>query len=99
MWDGLWLLANKRSLDRLPADLQVVVAKHINAAGVKEREDIASMSQSLQRDLTAKGMVFNQTKSDSFRDRLRKSGFYAEWKEKFGAEAWTTLEQATGKLS
>jgi TRAP-type transport system periplasmic protein len=48
--------------------------------------------------LSAKGMVFNQPKSDSFRDRMRKAGFYSEWKNKFGPDAWAILERYTGKL-
>jgi hypothetical protein len=44
-------------------------------------------------------MVFNQTKPDSFRDRLRQGGFYTEWKGKLGEEAWSMLERYSGKLS
>ena len=33
------------------------------------------------------------------RRTLFKAGFYAEWKGKFGDEAWTILESYTGKLS
>ena len=32
MWDGFWFLANRRAWEKLPADLQAIVAKHINAA-------------------------------------------------------------------
>ena len=34
---------------------------------------------------------------DSFRDQLRKSGFYKEWKGKFGDESWALLEESAGK--
>jgi hypothetical protein len=44
-------------------------------------------------------MIFNQTKADSFRDRLRAGGFYSEWKGKLGNEAWELLEKSSGKLS
>ena len=30
---------------------------------------------------------------------LSQAGFYAEWKTKFGDEAWAILERAVGKLS
>jgi len=49
--------------------------------------------------LTAKGLVFNQPKADAFRDKLRSAGFYAEWKGKYGDQAWNLLEQSVGKLS
>jgi hypothetical protein len=34
-----------------------------------------------------------------FRDKLRSAGFYAEWKGKYGDQAWDLLEKAVGKLS
>ena len=45
MWDGFWFLANRRAWERLPQDLRTVVAKHINAAGEKEREDVAKLER------------------------------------------------------
>ena len=99
MWDGFWFLANRRAWERLPETLRTVVAKHVNAAGVKEREDVAQLNAGLQKELTDKGMVINQPKPDAFRDKLRTAGFYAEWKGKYGDEAWSILEKYTGKLS
>jgi TRAP-type transport system periplasmic protein len=99
MWDGFWFLANGRAWERLPPDLRAIVAKHVNAAGMSERTDVAKLNASLQKELTDKGLVFNQTKSDSFRDKLRKAGFYEEWKGKYGNEAWAVLEKYSGKLA
>jgi tripartite ATP-independent transporter DctP family solute receptor len=99
MWDGFWFLANGKAWERLPEDLRTIVARHVNAAGLKERVDVAALNATLQKDLAAKGLVFNQPKSDTFRDRMRKAGFYAEWKGKFGDEAWAILERSTGKLA
>ena len=98
MWDGFWFLANKKAWERLPEDLRTIVAKHINAAGMNERTDVAALNATVQKDLASKGLVFNQPKTDSFRERMRKSGFYADWKAKFGDEAWALLERSTGKL-
>ena len=99
MWDGFWFLANRRAWERLPENLRTVVAKHVNDAGMKERADVAQLNASLQKELADKGMVFNQPKIDAFRDKLRSAGFYAEWKGKYGDEAWALLERATGKLA
>ncbi len=99
MWDGFWFLANGRAWDRLPADLRAIVAKNVNAAGVNERADVAKLNASLQKELTDKGLVFNQAKTDTFRDKLRKAGFYEEWKGKYGNEAWALLEKYSGKLA
>jgi len=99
MWDGFWFLANGKAWERLPPDLRAIVAKQMNAAGMAERSDVAKLNASLQKELTEKGLVFNQTKSDSFRDKLRKAGFYEEWKGKYGSEAWAVLEKYSGKLA
>ena len=99
MWDGFWFLANRRAWERLPENLRTVVAKHVNAAGLKEREDVAQLNAGLQKELTDKGMTINQPKAEAFRDKLRAAGFYAEWKGKYGDEAWSVLEKYTGKLS
>jgi tripartite ATP-independent transporter DctP family solute receptor len=99
MWDGFWFMANRRAWEKLPAELQAIVAKHINAAGLKERADVAELNAGLQRDLAAKGMSINQPEASAFREQLRKAGFYSEWKGKFGDEAWSILERSVGKLS
>ena len=51
------------------------VAKHLNAAAVKERVDVAANEATLQKDLTAKGIVFNSPNTAPFRDKLRSAGF------------------------
>ena len=76
MWDGFWFLANGKAWERLPEDLRGVVARNVNAAGLKERTDVAALNATVQKDLASKGMVFNSPKAESFRDRLRKAGFY-----------------------
>lgn len=98
MWDGFWFLANRRAWERLPVPLREIAAKHLNAAAMSQRSDMATLNSSLQQDLTGKGMVFNTPATDAFRDKLRTAGYYAEWKAKFGAEAWAILERSVGTL-
>jgi tripartite ATP-independent transporter DctP family solute receptor len=99
MWDGFWFLANGKAWERLPGDMREIVVKNVNAAGLKERGDVAALNAGLQSDLAGKGMAFNQPQAASFRDKLRKAGFYSEWKGKYGDEAWAILERNTGKLA
>jgi tripartite ATP-independent transporter DctP family solute receptor len=99
MWDGFWTLANARIWASLPKDLQDIVERNLNAAAKQEREDVAALNASLQGALSQKGMGFNSTDPEKFRAALRKAGFYAEWKEKYGAEAWAVLESQVGALS
>jgi len=99
IWDGFWFIANGRMWEGLPADLKTVVSTAINDAGMKQREDIKKLNETVQADLQAKGLQFNKTNPDTFRAKLREAGFYAEWKGRFGDEAWGLLEQSVGKLA
>jgi tripartite ATP-independent transporter DctP family solute receptor len=99
MWDGFWFLANRRAWERLPEDIRTIVANQINAAAVRERDDTEKLNASVQQQLAGKGLVFNQPAIAPFRDKLRETGFYAEWKGKFGDQAWDILERSVGKLS
>jgi len=98
MWDGFWCMSSQKAWNRLPEKLRPVVAQHLNRSGLDVRADVAKLNASLQTDLQAKGMVFNATDSAPFRAALSKSGFYTEWRKKYGEEAWATLEKYTGKL-
>jgi TRAP-type transport system periplasmic protein len=60
---------------------------------------VTKLNASLREELAGKGMVFNQPDPAPFRDKLRKAGFYAEWKGKYGDEAWANLEKFTGQLA
>ena len=99
MWDGFWFLANRTAWERLPEDVRTIVAKNVDAAGLKERDDVAKLNATLQQDLANKGLVFNNLDPSPFRDKLRSAGFYTEWQKKFGDEAWAILEKSVGKLS
>uniref|UniRef100_UPI0003E5C6C3 TRAP dicarboxylate transporter DctP subunit n=1 Tax=Rhodopseudomonas palustris (strain HaA2) TaxID=316058 RepID=UPI0003E5C6C3 len=99
MWDGFWFLANRRAWERLPADLRDIVARNINAAGVNQRADVAKLNAGLKDELATKGLTFNQPTIGPFRDKLRAAGFYAEWKGKYGEQAWSLLEKSVGKLA
>ena len=98
-WSGYWIVANRRALAALPADLQEIVSSNFDAAGVKERADLVEMDRSLQAELTAKGMTFNTPDPVQFRAALVKAGFYTQWQKTYGEQAWAQLEKYTGKLT
>src|SRR5689334_5036050 len=97
MWDGWWLLVNRRTWEGLPRDTQDVVAKNLDAAALAEREEVAKQNTSFIGELKAKGLVFNDVDPAPFRAALTKAGYYAEWRKKFGDEAWQMLEEAAGQ--
>jgi TRAP-type C4-dicarboxylate transport system substrate-binding protein len=88
-----------RAWDALPDDLKTIVARAINDAGMQQREDIRKLNESVVGDLQAKGLAINRPAAESFRAKLRESGFYGEWKGRFGPEAWALLEGTVGKLA
>lgn len=99
VWDGYWICANGNSWNRLPNDIKAVVAKSFNDVALLERDDLARLDRTLQADLEKKGLTFTKPDLDSFRDKLRTAGFYREWREKIGADAWAILEKNVGKLA
>jgi tripartite ATP-independent transporter DctP family solute receptor len=98
-WSGYWIVANRRALAGLPADLLEIINSQFDTAALKERADLVAMDRSMQADLTAKGMIFNTPDPVQFRAALVKAGFYAQWQKTYGAEAWARLEQYTGPLT
>jgi tripartite ATP-independent transporter DctP family solute receptor len=99
MWDGFWFLANRRAWDALPADLRPIIEAEINAAALAERDDVAKLNATLQGSLKEHGMEFIDTDPASFRAALKKAGFYSQWREKFGPDAWGALEATVGSLA
>src|ERR1700724_4823806 len=87
-WSGYWVIANRRALSALPADLLEILSGSFDAAAVRERADLLEMEHSLQAELTAQGMVFNKPDPVQFRAALAKAGFYTQWQKTYGAEAW-----------
>ena len=99
MWDGFWFLANGKAWAALPADVQAVIARNLDRSGIDQRADIRKLNDSLQSDLAAKGLEFIKVDPAPFRAKLQASGFYKEWRGKYGDEAWAVLEKFTGPIS
>ncbi|AJC21304.1 TRAP transporter substrate-binding protein [Pandoraea pulmonicola] len=98
-WDGYHLVVNGRAWRALPDDLKVIVARAFNEAAIQQREDVYKLNTGLQSELASKGLAFNTASPQSFRAQLQKSGYYAEWQKKFGAQAWSLLEATAGKVA
>lgn len=99
MWDGFWFLGNQRAWKALPANIQAIVTKNIDAAGMAMRADVAALDQQLQGTLAKQGMVVNTPDPGPIRAVLKNKGFYDDWKKKYGDQAWGLLESAVGGLS
>src|SRR5581483_9649402 len=49
--------------------------------------------------LVRQGMTMQRVDAPSLRAKLASSGFYAKWRDRFGAQAWALLEKTSGKLA
>ena len=98
MWDGFWFLANRRSWEAMPASTRDIVTKVVNEVALKQRADVEKLNGELKSQLVAKGIQFVDVKPEAFRQKLQQSGFYADWKQRLGDEAWGLLESTTSKL-
>jgi len=99
MWDGFHFLANRRAWDALPADARIIVARELDRSAIEERTDVAALNAQLRDRLKTGGLTFNDVDPAPFRETLKRAGFYAEWRGKYGDEAWRVLEDAVGALS
>ena len=99
MWDGFWLLANRRAFERLSKPDQDVVAGELNRSALAERTDVAALNAGLQDKLAGSGLKFNTVDAALFRNQLASAGFYKDWHAKYGDEAWGLLEAAVGSLA
>ena len=99
VWDGYWMLANRRAWSGLPPELSAIVAKHLDQSALDQRRDSEALDQTLRAELVKLGMVFNEPDTGPFRQLLRSSGFYTDWQAKFGEVAWGHLENSVGKLA
>ncbi len=99
VWDGQWICISPPSWMKLPAKLKDIVAAAFDESGLHQRQDTASGDVSLRTDLEAAGMTFNSIDPKTFREVLRKSGYYAALKTKMGEENWAILEKYSGRLA
>jgi len=99
IWDGFWVVSNRRIWEKLPPDMQDVVARNIDHAADDQRADIRKLNEGLQADLEKFGMIFNKPDGAPFRTALQKAGYYTRWRDEFGPECWALLEKYTSKLA
>lgn len=97
-WDGHFIFGNAKKMQSLPKEVQESLIKHLNAAALAQREDIARLNQDAQDQLTKLGVTFNRPDPAPFREMLKSAGFYTEWKAKYGDEVWAKLEKYSGTL-
>jgi TRAP-type C4-dicarboxylate transport system substrate-binding protein len=91
-------VTSTRTWRGVPDDIKAKIAAGFNESAVKQRNAVTKLNDDLAGSLKQKGITFNDTDPAPFRAVLKKAGFYAEWKGKYGEEAWSLLEKAAGQL-
>lgn len=99
IWDCFGLLANRRAMGRLPEGIQQIVKREIKQAVMDQRADAAKLEAGLKGELQKRGMQFIEVDRGAFRDALKKSTFYADWRGKFGDAGWVALQSVSGPLA
>jgi TRAP-type C4-dicarboxylate transport system substrate-binding protein len=89
---------NEDAWKRLPADIQALFTRELNAAALRARRDNEVLNLSVADQLKRRGMVFNEVDAASFRAKLADAKYYQRWKAEFGERAWTALEKYANKL-
>lgn len=96
MWSGFNLIANLKTWQGLPADVQRIIERNAEKYVKLQREDTDKMNHDLAPRLTQRGMMINQPEAASFRAKL--GDYYARWKNIIGSKTWALLESHVGKL-
>jgi tripartite ATP-independent transporter DctP family solute receptor len=96
IWDGFWLCINPAAWRNLPERLRNIVGNTLNGAGQRQRADSEKMEESLRKALARAGMKFIEVDQASFRDVLRRQGYYARLKSRLDEQTWRIVQEATG---
>lgn len=99
MWDGLWQVANAKRWNSIPAELQAIIRKHMDQSALDQRRDTVEQNITIARELPSHGIQVVSVDPEVFRAKLRTTGYYPEWQEKFGKEAWSLLQKHAEPLS
>src|SRR4051812_8401367 len=99
VWDGSWIVTSNRTWRSVPPEIKELVSRGFNGVAPAQRDAVTKVNADLEQSLRQKGLTINSTDPGPFRDALRMAGFYAEWKGRYGEEAWALLERAVGRLA
>jgi tripartite ATP-independent transporter DctP family solute receptor len=99
IWDGYWILGNPAAFKALSPGDQAIVLKEFDESAIAERQATQMLATSLRAQMSGEGLTFIDIDKAQFRAALSKAGFYAGWKQKFGDQTWSLLEQTVGQLA
>jgi TRAP-type transport system periplasmic protein len=89
-WSGFTLLANAEAWKTLPADVQWVTERNVEAYAKRQRADIERVNGEGESVLAQRGMYLNRADTRGIRAKL--GDFYPRWRDKFPPATWRLLE-------
>jgi len=95
-WTGFTLIANAAAWQKLPAEIQAVVARNADKFALLQRADVEAINAAGTDVLARHGMIDNTADTASIRARL--GDFYTRWRPRFDPPAWKLLEEAAGGI-
>jgi tripartite ATP-independent transporter DctP family solute receptor len=93
------VMANGMQFNRLPKNLQEILAKNLDQMAVLHRQDCIRDETDLKGKLQAQNQTIIAPDRESFRKVIQEAGLYTKWRDAYGAEPFALLEKAVGKLA
>ena len=93
MWDGWWIIGNKAMWAKLPDDIKQIMSTNFEKAAMEQRAAIVADAQKTQDLLHSQGMTVTEPDLDSFRDKLKSTSYYNDWRKKYGDKLWDALNK------
>jgi len=90
--------ANTDAWQRLPKKVQDIIDREFTAAGNAATSSMGDQEIAIESTLRGEGMSFNRPATDAFRQIIRGSGLYGQWRDQYDVKGWEALEKTTGKL-
>jgi tripartite ATP-independent transporter DctP family solute receptor len=97
-WAGYNMLSNQAFWQRLPGDIQDSIVRNTKKFVPQQRAFVQTLNASAENKLRARGMIFTQADTESFRKALTDAGFYTTWRASCGEKAWALMEAQTGPI-
>jgi tripartite ATP-independent transporter DctP family solute receptor len=94
-WDGPLICINKAAWNKMPKDVQDIIARVFKEVSIEQRAAMAAQGEQIKADLVKAGLAFNTPETESFRKKLQEGGFYNEMKKIMGANNWAVLEKVS----
>ena len=99
MFVGYWVLANPDAFNKLPKDMQNLVAGALDEGAPSQREANVHEDATVRGKLASEGLQIADVDRGAFRKKLVEAGFYKQMRDQFGPKAWGLLEKYAGKVT